>query len=109
MAFKVTDDKTGMFTGKVAIVSSLNAPGFAKITGTKSGFTFADITGYDSVALRVKSSTPAYKGFKIEFAAPGIPKTSTFSGGSFKANFNLSATSDWQVVEVPLTQFSYDH
>merc|ERR1711920_990096 len=109
MAFKVTDDKTGMFTGKVAIVSSLNAPGFAKILGAKSDFTFADITGYDNVAIRLKSSTPDYKGFKIEFAAPGIPKTSTFSGGSYKADFNLTSSTDWQVVEVPLTQFSYDH
>merc|ERR1712151_25407 len=81
----------------------------AKITGMRPQFTFADITGYESIALRVKSSTASYKGFKIEFTAPGIPKTSTFSGGSFKANFNLSATSDWQVVEVPLAQFSYDH
>jgi len=107
--FKVTGDKTGLFNGKVAIVSFLKAPGFAKIVGAKSDFTFADITGYDNVALRVKSSTPDYKGFKVEFAAPGIPKTSTFSGGSYKADFNLTSSADWQVVEVPLTRFSYDH
>jgi hypothetical protein len=107
--FEVTAAKTGLFNGTVAIVSFLHAPGFSKITGTRSGYTFADITGFDKITLRVKSSTPNYKGFKIEFAAPGIPKTSTFSGGSYKADFNLSATSDWQLVEVPFTQFSYDH
>jgi len=107
--FKVTDDKTGLFNGTVAIVSFLNAPGFSKIVGTKPQFTFADITGYDNIALRVKSSTPDYKGFKVEFAAPGIPKTSTFSGGSYKADFTLKSSTDWQLVEVPLTKFSYDH
>jgi hypothetical protein len=107
--FKVTDAKTGLFNGTVAIVGFLKAPGFAKIVGSKSQFTFADITGYDNIALRVKSSTPDYKGFKVEFAAPGIPKTSTFSGGSYKADFNLTSSTDWQLVEVPLTRFSYDH
>jgi len=103
--FKVTSDKTGLFSGTCAIVSFLKAPGFAKITGSSKKF--VDVTGYDNIALRVKSSTPDYQGFKVAFAAPGIPKTSMFGGSSYKAGFNLSG-SDWQVVEVPLTQFSYD-
>jgi hypothetical protein len=104
--FKVTSVKTGLFNGTCAIVGFLKAPGFAKITGSaKDGF--VDVTGYDNIALRVKSSTPDYKGFKVAFAAPGIPKTSMFGGSSYKAGFNLSGN-DWQVIEVPLTQFSYD-
>merc|ERR1719195_2606660 len=55
--FKVTSDKTGIFNGTCAIVGYLKAPGFAKIVGSAK---FADITGYDSIALRVKSSTPDY-------------------------------------------------
>jgi len=102
--FKVSDDKTGVFNGTCAIVGFLKAPGFAKIVGSAD---FADITGYDSIAMRVRSTTPNYKGFKVAFAAPGIPKTSIFGGSSYKAGFNLSG-SDWQVVKVPLTQFSYD-
>jgi len=107
--FKVADGKKGLFSGTVVNVSFLGAPGFAKIVGTKQQSTFTDITGYDNIALRVKSSTPDYQGFKVEFAAPGIPKTSTFSGGSYKADFSLTSSTDWQLVEVPLTQFSYDH
>merc|ERR1711865_508569 len=34
-------------------------------------------------------------------------KTSMFGGSSYKAGFMLNG-GDWQVVEVPLTQFSYD-
>jgi hypothetical protein len=102
--FKVTTDKTGFFNGTCAIVGFLKAPGFAKIEGSAE---FADITGYDNIALRVRSSTPDYKGFRVEFAAPGIPKTSMFGGASYKADFALKG-SGWQVVEVPLTKFSYD-
>merc|ERR1711972_58023 len=60
-----------------------------------------------NIALRVRSSTPEYQGFKVGFAAPGIPRTSLYGGGSYKADFKLNG-GDWQVVEVPLTQFSYD-
>merc|ERR1719183_52209 len=102
--FEVSTDKTGIFNGTCAIVGFLKAPGFAKIVGSAQ---FADIVGYDSIALKVRSSTPDYKGFKVAFAAPGIPKTSIYGGSSYKANFNLSG-GDWQLVEVPLTQFSYD-
>jgi hypothetical protein len=103
--FKVTDEKTGIFNGTCAIVKFLRAPGFAKITASGK---FADITGYENIALRVRSSTPGYQGFKVAFAAPGIPKTSIYGGSSFKAGFNVSGSQDWQVVEIPLDQFSYD-
>lgn len=102
--FEVSTDKTGIFNGTCAIVGFLKAPGFAKIVGSAQ---FADITGYDSIVLRVRSSTPDYAGFKVAFAAPGIPKTSMYGGSSYKADFKLNGAA-WQVVEVPLTQFSYD-
>merc|ERR1719436_2374222 len=102
--FKTTANKTGLLTGTCAVVSFLKAPGFAKIQGSAK---FADMTGYDNIALRAKSSTPDYQGFKVAFAAPGIPKTSIYGGASYKAGFNLTG-GDWQLVEVPLTQFSYD-
>jgi len=93
-----------VFEGNCAIVGFLNAPGFAKIEGSK---TYVDITGFDSISLKVKSSTPSYQGFKMAFTAPGVPKTSIFGGGSYKADFTLNG-GDWQVVKIPLTQFSYD-
>merc|ERR1719222_906037 len=57
--------------------------------------------------MRVRSTTPNYQGFKVAFAAPGIPRTSIYGGSSYKAGFNLTG-SDWQLVEIPFTQFSYD-
>merc|ERR1711953_286361 len=96
---------TGIFEGTCAIVGFMGAPGFAKIVGSRQ---FADITGEEAISLRVKSSTPGYQGFKVAFAAPGIPKTSIFGGASYKAGFTLTSSTDWQIVDVPLTQFSYD-
>jgi len=103
-SFHVTNNKTGLFNGTCAIVGFLKAPGFAKIVGSGQ---FADITGYDNIALRVRSSTPDYQGFKVSFAAPGIPRTSLYGGSSYKAGFQLNG-GDWQLIEVPLTKFSYD-
>jgi hypothetical protein len=99
------DAATGIFEGTCAIVGFLNAPGFAKIVGSRQ---FADITGEEAISLRVKSSTPGYQGFRVAFSAPNIPKTSIFGGASYKAGFTLTDSTDWQVVNVPLTQFSYD-
>jgi len=104
--FKITDAGTGKFSGTCNIVRSLQAPGFAKIDGT--GRTLADVTGADSLLLKVKSSTPDYQGFKVAFGAPGIPRTSIFVAGSYKTEFYLSDTTDWQIVQVPLTNFSRD-
>jgi len=108
--FKMTSDNTGLFTGNCRIVGFLGAPGFAKLRA--KDFQFADVTGFEKLALRVKSSTPDYKGFKISFGAPGVPNAKgphfgPKSDGAYKADFALSGN-DWQTVEVPLTQFSYD-
>ena len=35
------------------------------------------------------TSSPEYKGYKIDWAATGVPRTSQFGGGSFKAEFQL--------------------
>jgi len=104
-AFSVSAQKTGVFNGTCAIVGFLKAPGFAKVEGKRE---FADISIYDSISLRVRSSTPTYQGFKIAFAAPGIPKSSMFvPTGSYKAGFQLHGSA-WQVVDIPLTEFSRD-
>jgi len=108
--FTVTSGNTGLFEGECKIVSFLNAPGFAKLVA--KNYAFADITGFDNLALKVKSTTPDYKGFRIAFGAPGVPAAAgpAFGppmDGSYKADFALSGE-DWQVIEVPLSQFSYD-
>merc|ERR1712160_216637 len=63
----------------------------------------ADITATDSMLLKVRSSTPEYQGFKIAFGAPGIPSPAIFQrSGSYKTEFYLANTNDWQVVQVAL-------
>jgi len=104
--FKITDAGTGKFTGTCNTVSKLAAPGFVNVQG--SGRTLADVTGADSLLLKVKSSTPNYQGFKVAFGAPGIPRTSIFVAGNYKTEFYLADTTDWQTVQVPLTNFSRD-
>lgn len=105
--FAPTEDKTAKFSGRCNIVKSLNAPGFAKIEG--SGRTLVDITGAESLLLRLRSTTPQYQGFKIAFGAPGIPSPIIFQRqGAYKTEFFLADTQDWQTVEVSLGNFSRD-
>jgi hypothetical protein len=104
-----TADKTGLFQGSCNIVSSLGAPGFASMQAKKE---FADIQGFAGIVLKVKSSTPDYQGFKVSFGAPGVPakKGPAFGpklDGTYKAGFFLKGA-DWQVVQVPRGDFSYD-
>ena len=103
--FHVDPGHFGVFNGTCAIVPSLKAPGFAKIT-TDGGQEFADLSehieGY--MELSVRSTTPGFKGYKIAFAAKNVPRTSIFGGGSFKAGFNLTdaaSANDFQIVKVP--------
>merc|ERR1712241_1290903 len=104
--FTVTDG-IGKFSGRCNIVKSLSAPGFAKIEGT--GRTLADVTGTDALLLKVRSSTPDYQGFKLAFSAPGVPSTTIFQrNGAYKTEFYLENTADWQIVKVPIGNFSRD-
>ena len=106
--FTITPESTGSFEGTCRIVTFLKAPGFAKVVGTKD---FVDITGSDAISLKVRSSTPGYKGFKIAFSGTDVPTVGPQFGpkrdGEYKAGFEVEG-SDWQVVDVPFTQFSYD-
>ena len=106
-----TQNKVGVFNGTCAIVPSLSAPGFCKITSKKSILhkfpdVSTDLIGF--LELRVRSSTPSFAGYRVAFEAKDIPKTSMFGGGSFKSGFNLTDTTDFQIVKVPFTSFSYD-
>jgi len=105
--------KVGVFNGTCAIVPSLKAPGFCKVT-TASGFLrhnkFADVSSHidGHMELRVRSRTPSFAGFRVAFGAKDCPSTSRYGGGSFKSGFNLIDSDDFQVVKVPFTYFSYD-
>jgi len=106
-SFEVRDG-VGIFNGTCAIVGFLKAPGFAKITSEAPGM-LSDVSAHinGSLQLLVRSSTPEYKGFRVAFAAKGIPRTSMFGGMSFKAGFEVKGN-DWQLVNVPFDSFSYD-
>ena len=76
-----SSNKVGVFDGTCAIVPSLNAPGFCKVT-TKAGFLkhnkFADISSHlaGHMELRVRSSTPKFAGYRVAFSAKDVPSTS---------------------------------
>ena len=103
-------DNVGVFNGTCAIVPFLKAPGFAKITTSRDGNKFADISSHlkGHMELRVKSDTPNYGGFRVAFAAKNVPRTSMYGGGTFKSGFNMTDTTDFQIVKVPFSDFSYD-
>ncbi len=80
-------------------VWATGAPGFAKITTQVSLFQkFPDVSQFlnGSLQLRARTNSPNYAGYKIDFGALNVPKTSKYGGGSFKAEFVLQGT-DWQV------------
>lgn len=86
-------------SGTNKIAPSLSAPGFCNVHGSFAKpldlTAFAYTTG-GSAAIRMiaRTSTPEYQGFKFAFGGHGVPKTSIFGGGSFKAGFNVTGTSD---------------
>jgi len=105
-----TDLEIGVFEGQIGKFEGQVFGGFSKITVLD--YDLADITGCDSIALHVKSSTPDYAGFKISFGAPGVPHKKGWSfgpktDGEYKAGFAVRGT-DWQWVEIPLGMFSSD-
>jgi hypothetical protein len=104
----------GIFDGEAKIVPSLKAPGFCKVTG---GFSqsadlsaFAYGTTTSAIKMVARSSTPEYAGFRFGIGGKGIPKTSIFGGGSFKASFSMNGTNPalFQEVTIPMGKFSYD-
>mmetsp|Transcript_62500 Transcript_62500/g.104003 ORF Transcript_62500/g.104003 Transcript_62500/m.104003 type:complete len:284 (+) Transcript_62500:29-880(+) len=112
------EDGVGKFAGTCAIVPFLKAPGFCKVTTQRGLFTpakFPDASAFidGSLYLTVKSSSPAYKGFKVDFGAKGLKRpTGSVSHGSasLKADFELpaGAATDFVTVKIPFSSFSVD-
>jgi len=104
----------GIFDGEVVDVPSLKAPGFIK---TAADGKFPDISsaGADgALVLKVRSTTPEYRGFRVTLASGTVaPSYSCAGGGSipfsrgcFKASFKASAGSEFAEVVVPFASFS---
>lgn len=100
----------GVFNGTCAIVPSLKAPGFCSAQTKKAliATKFPDASGSlaGGLVVAATTSTPDFTGFKIAFRAKGIPHTSIYGGGSFKAPFALGAGAN--STYVPFSKFSYD-
>ena len=92
-----TDEGYGIFDGEVVNVPSLKAPGFITAYGKgKFKDVSADING--DLILKVRSSTPEYAGFRASIASGTHSAlyscsnggTVPFSGGCYKAKFNVA-------------------
>jgi hypothetical protein len=89
-----------VFQGTVRIVPSLQAPGFCQALSSLLA-KYADLSAYTHLGLVVRTSTP-FNGFKVSFAADTL--NTLFA--SFKADFTLKPSTDWQLVTIPFTSFS---
>jgi len=105
--------KAGVFNGTCAIVPSLKAPGFCKVSTSNflhptAIFNNVSSAEHGAIQLKVRSATPRFGGFRVAFASPGLP-VGQYGGGSFKGGFLLNGDGkDWEVVSVPMSDFSYD-
>jgi len=106
-------DNHGIMDGEVVDVPSLKAPGFIKASADGH---FADISKYadGNLVLKVRSSTPEYKGFRVTLAygtlaaayACGAGGTIPFSRGCYKAKFSVPEGDDFVEVKIPFSEFS---
>merc|ERR1719183_998855 len=113
-SFTVSTNHTGVFSGTNKIVPSLKAPGFCNAQGRFEHEIDLSAFGYNpdgssKSAFQIvgRTTTPQYQGYRMAFGGRGIPKTSIFGGGSFKASFNVTGT-EFHTITVPLGDFSYD-
>ena len=95
-------DGVGVFDGTAAIVPSLKAPGFCNLETTDGLGVFtrgADMSPYSHLLLRVRSTTPAYPGFKVSLAANTVTWAREF------ARYGIRATAVAPgMIETPMTK-----
>jgi hypothetical protein len=104
----------GLFSGDVAIVPSLKAPGFCNAFVTIPN---KDASQYDAIEITLRSHGPL-TAFKSSWGGKGVPKDPNchhpgcqYQTGSFKASFNVtqqSATAPPQKVVIPFTDYTYE-
>jgi hypothetical protein len=104
----------GLFSGDVAIVPSLKAPGFCNSFVTIPN---KDASEYDAFEITLRSHGPL-TAFKSSWGGKGVPKDPNchhpgcqYQTGSFKAGFNVtqqSATATPQKVVIPFTDYTYE-
>ena len=100
-------DGVGQFRGEVAIVPSLQAPGFIKAQTDWNIFKpFPDISHCKAIVINARHTTAEeYKGYRFQMGLQLIPKCSRFSSG-FKSIFQVPVSEDFQRIEIPFSNFS---
>eukprot|EP01063_Lacrimia_lanifica_P031486 TRINITY_DN51_c1_g1_i1.p1 TRINITY_DN51_c1_g1~~TRINITY_DN51_c1_g1_i1.p1 ORF type:complete len:669 (+),score=242.37 TRINITY_DN51_c1_g1_i1:46-2052(+) len=92
----------GVWRGEVAIVPSLQAPGFITIRSETGDYT--DVSSCTGVAITARTGA-SYAGYRFSFGTKRGFFCSFFSSG-FKAHFDLAPSRDFTTVTIPFTDFS---
>merc|ERR1711907_622303 len=101
------DNNAGVFDGAVAIVPSLQAPGFCTMQSPR--VSFPDISGANAIEL-VARQTSDYKGWRFVIGdAPRNPDSGApfFVKGTYKANVAIPVSKEFQTITIPFTDFTY--
>ena len=104
--FEVVDG-TGVMNGTVALIPSLGAPGFIKIS-TVDTAPFADVSSCTGLELTTKSvSNPSlYTGYRVSFGTESaFLQCGKFFARGFKADFE-AGEGEFKTVQVPFNQFT---
>jgi len=102
-----TANNVGVFDGAVAIVPSLQAPGFCTMQSPR--VSFPDISGADAIQL-VARQTSDYKGWRFTIGdAPHNPDSGApfFVKGQYKANVAIPVSDEFQTIIIPFTDFTF--
>jgi hypothetical protein len=97
----------GVLDGAVAIVPSLQAPGFCTMQSAR--VSFPDISGADAIQV-VARQTSDYKGWRFTIGdAPHNPDSGApfFVKGQYKANVAIPVSEEFQTIIIPFTDFTY--
>lgn len=103
----------GLFTGDVAIVPSLKAPGFCNAFVEIAK---VDMSSFDAIEITLRSHGPL-RAFKSSWGGKGVPQDPNchhpgckYQMGTFKAGFNVSevsASGSVQRVVIPWKEYTY--
>ena len=96
-----SDDNSIVWSGTVKEVPSLKAPGFCNLETKKNFDHFPDGSGESHMVI-VAKSTVTYTGFKVSFAADTL--NPQFK--SYKADFTMESTGEWETIMIPFNEFS---
>jgi len=103
----VVVDGTGVMNGTVALIPSLQAPGFIKAVTTDKK-PFADVSACSGLVLTTKSSTsPAqYAGYRVSFGTDSaFLQCKKFFAGGYKADFT-AGEGEFSTVQIPFDKFT---